>query len=1720
MKTTGTLFFGLLLCSLAGFTQPFRDMQKWSNCQTDSSNSFGVTPISLNVMPLQDTALFTVIASSGWAASAGQPWCTVTPSGIGNDTLLAIYTANVASTPRSAPISVVSDTGDTVQVILTQSGLLPSTHLTLTRMSKEIRLSWKGPFWNSAGQPSDRLTGGAINPDPASGAEYAPRLNDFDPDYPGNVSDALWDLQFNWSTSTASQAGVDIAGDYVYTATWNSNTFQKYQASTGALLEIFTIPGVTGIRDLAYDGQQYWYGGSAGSQIYKMDFDTKTLVSTINSSVASVRHITYDPTNGGRLWAGGWNDIYLLNLSGTIISVGTAVYSAFGSAYDPDTLGPYLWIHAQNGSPPALLMKYKITGNTLTNTGLYYNLGTLPGFNGGVAGGLGSGEFNNKFVLVANIQQSPCLVAALEVRTVELANAPGFIGYNIYKDGNLHHYIDGNQVVTYREGPLSPGIYNYSVSAKYELSPYGYPGQFGESAHAGPVQAIITDTLYVGSDTLAAYYPYSTYWGSGRTQMLYKADELRAARFDSGTIQSVGFKVITNSTQMMNGFTIKIGATNLNSLTYWVDGLTTCYSSPPYSVPGTGWRDVELNTPFTWDGNSNVIVEICYANPTYSTSSPVYGSLVPGGIRGHYQDNNPSECSQTLSNTTTSTPRPNIRFRVTAVVVEPLSHVAGPEQDTVAVNVKTAGNWTATSHQSWCSVTPAGSGNGIINASLDVNYSSIPRTANITVSCNGGLSYEVVITQKGVVAPSGLTVTLVNQTATLLWVAPAGAVNLTGYNIYRNGLKINSEPVLSVIFTNTLQTFGTFKYTVTALYGSLESTHAGPVTVVITNTKTVGTGASTAGYPYFTYYMGSRTQMLYLASEITAAGGSAGNITGIGFSVQSASTQVMQNFTLKIGETTATSLTGWVTAGMNTVYAANYNVSGTGWRDIVLTIPFTWNGTSNLIVEICFGSNGSYTTSSNVYGTGLANRVWHYHADNYAGCTGTATGTVQAILPNLHLLFGVSASTLFPPPVSLTASVFKNNVTLNWTEPPTDTGFIGYYIYRNGSLITPAPVTNTTYPDQQLANGTYSYTVTAAYINGESSAIGPASATIALPAPPQRLVAASGHKNCIPLNWVATSADFYRIYRRVGTTGIYSLIDSTQGFGSFSPTSCYVDLSAEPGTTCFYKVTSVTGASESNLSNEVSAVGNITGFEKTVNRSEIVPVVDGIIQTTEWSDATQFAITNSAGVFNLPPSLAVTGYYKKVGNALFIGARDLADVTNNADELDIFFDNNLNQIFDGTDGRIRLYKQANDSVKLSYQPISGSFPDSVTLNPEVLNPPGIMGAMTLTGGHREYEIRIDLLTSPLHPVNNMSGQNIFTKDATGGYTGYWPLGHVWVAPATYARIRTINTATTSPITTIGSAEGATGSMVGVPLTLSGFQDITAFTLRLQYNPYVVEYLGYANLIPDMEGVSIEDLHMGVALHKLIISWSSYEPKSLSSGSKLLDLVFNYLSGTTALTWNNTTNLGTDCAWYGTFGEMLPDTPTENYYVNGVIQPIPSVNNLSGITVESGQEPCYNASGTINVSGNGGFFLVKPGGSVTMIAGQNILFMPGAAVQYGGYLHAYISSGGVYCNPFIMPVKIIGNSPGYAIENPDKNGSLFRVYPNPANEKIMIELETGHPISELLLYNLMGDILIRQKITVQKPVHELSLAGLQAGMYLVRLTSAGKSSVVKIIKTNQ
>ena len=181
-----------------------------------------------------------------------------------------------------------------------------------------------------------------------------------------------------------------------------------------------------------------------------------------------------------------------------------------------------------------------------------------------------------------------------------------------------------------------------------------------------------------GNSTTWGFIAINTGLQKGKSQYLVRASELTALGASTGNITHLAVNVSQQPGRDMNNFNIKLGTTSINT----VDGnfqstMTTVYSRNPQlrlALTAGGWRTFAFDTPYLWDGVSNLIVEICWDNGTSSTSG--------GGLAYHIPFNDPvrSSCYHTSSTNpacgynaslgTTSWWRPQFRFTIAPLPVE------------------------------------------------------------------------------------------------------------------------------------------------------------------------------------------------------------------------------------------------------------------------------------------------------------------------------------------------------------------------------------------------------------------------------------------------------------------------------------------------------------------------------------------------------------------------------------------------------------------------------------------------------------------------------------------------------------------------------------------------------------------------------------------------------------------------------------------------------------------------------------------------------------------------------------------------------------------------------------------------------------------------------------------------------------------------------------------
>ncbi len=311
-----------------------------------------------------------------------------------------------------------------------------------------------------------------------------------------NISRDTWDLQFEWPAFyNDGEAGVESDGAFIYTSQWNGNRFTKYTPD-GTWVEDITIAGVSDIRDLAYDGT-YFYGGAVSTTVFQMDFDNQVLVSTFDAPIA-VRAIAYNDDDDA-FYTNNWNtDIYEFDMAGNVLSTfSTAGLSGiYGMAYDNwSDGGPFLWVYDQGDNN---LVQFQLPAGT--PTGLTVDVQSITGTTGSAGGLFTQPEIISGTVTIGGNAQND-RIWGLELAPYNGGGGGntgvvpfGLESFNVYREPdsivNIPYNGEGvDDWIHYLDMNLSPGTYYYDVNAIYDLTSYGFPGQYGESALEG------TDTV-------------------------------------------------------------------------------------------------------------------------------------------------------------------------------------------------------------------------------------------------------------------------------------------------------------------------------------------------------------------------------------------------------------------------------------------------------------------------------------------------------------------------------------------------------------------------------------------------------------------------------------------------------------------------------------------------------------------------------------------------------------------------------------------------------------------------------------------------------------------------------------------------------------------------------------------------------------------------------------------------------------------------------------------------------------------------------------------------------------------------------------------------------------------------------------------------------------------------------------------------------------------------
>ena len=273
-------------------------------------------------------------------------------------------------------------------------------------------------------------------------------------------------------------------------------------------------------------------------------------------------------------------------------------------------------------------------------------------------------------------------------------------------------------------------------------------------------------SVYLGNTT--AGQPFDAKLQSKKNHFMYRASELIAAGMSAGNITSVALNIDKQSSRPFQSMQIKMGTTSVNNLvdgSYTVASVSTVKTIASYSTVA-GWNSFTLDNAFSWDGTSNVVVEICYDNGTADGAQLTDRTLgySDGGSasQGNMFWENGINCSASFGSVTFygTGYKPQVRFGIsttgTTVAASAItrSEYFGPNSDLYVYN--NSGEILArvrnlSSHNYGCTdviIDRAGTGatafwnNNVANRLMDKTFRIVPTTNNATGSYQVTLYYS------------------------------------------------------------------------------------------------------------------------------------------------------------------------------------------------------------------------------------------------------------------------------------------------------------------------------------------------------------------------------------------------------------------------------------------------------------------------------------------------------------------------------------------------------------------------------------------------------------------------------------------------------------------------------------------------------------------------------------------------------------------------------------------------------------------------------------------------------------------------------------------------------------------------------------------------------------------------------------------------------------------
>ena len=175
------------------------------------------------------------------------------------------------------------------------------------------------------------------------------------------------------------------------------------------------------------------------------------------------------------------------------------------------------------------------------------------------------------------------------------------------------------------------------------------------------------DVVTIGDGSSTTYVtPFNSLWGYSFVEQIYTADEIGTA----GTINAISFNLQSTTTQT-NQVDVFMKAVSRSTFSGSTDFETVTASDMVFSGTVTfnsGWTTITLDTPFQYDGTSNLMIGMHEYTSGYSTLYFYYTSATDKVLSYHSDSANPDpyDLGSYSGNKYTSPNRANIQIDITS----------------------------------------------------------------------------------------------------------------------------------------------------------------------------------------------------------------------------------------------------------------------------------------------------------------------------------------------------------------------------------------------------------------------------------------------------------------------------------------------------------------------------------------------------------------------------------------------------------------------------------------------------------------------------------------------------------------------------------------------------------------------------------------------------------------------------------------------------------------------------------------------------------------------------------------------------------------------------------------------------------------------------------------------------------------------------------------------